>query len=103
MPCSMSGAVQKKGASDKHNDFLLKVLVFGTDGRAYSPWRSHVRNGRSYAYYVPQSKIAEGAAASDLPRCPAGELGGWRTSPNQSIRHRKTRPNPSKSHLKTIA
>lgn len=64
----------KKRASDKHQDFLLKGLVFGSDGRAYSPWRSSVRNGRSYAYYVPQSKIAEGAAASGLPRCPAGEL-----------------------------
>ena len=29
---------------------------------------------RVHAYYVPQSKIAEGATASDLPRCPAGEL-----------------------------
>lgn len=56
------------------DDFLLAGLVFGTDGRAYSPWRSSVRNGRAYAYYIPQSKIAGGAANSDLPRCPAFEL-----------------------------
>ena len=58
----------------KPTDFLLKGLVFGTDGRAYSPWLSSLRNNRRYAYYVPQSKIAGGAASSDLPRCPAGEL-----------------------------
>ncbi|MBX3679411.1 recombinase family protein [Cognatazoarcus halotolerans] len=64
----------QKRARGRLDDFLLKGLVFGTDGRAYSPWRSSVRNGRSYAYYVPQRKIAEGAGASDLPRCPASEL-----------------------------
>ena len=64
----------RKRALDKQHDFLLKGRVFGSDGRAYSPWCSSVRNARSYAYYVSQSKIAEGAAASDLPRCPAGEL-----------------------------
>ncbi|MBL8376160.1 hypothetical protein [Accumulibacter sp.] len=73
MPCSMTGAVQKKRASNEQHDLLFKRRVFGSDGR-YSPWRSSVRNGRSYAYYVPQSKIAAGAAASELPRCPAGEL-----------------------------
>ena len=64
----------KKRASNMQCDFLLKGPVFGSDGRAYSPWRSSVRNGRSYAYYVSQSKIAAGSAASELPRCPAGEL-----------------------------
>jgi site-specific DNA recombinase len=48
--------------------------VFGADGRAYLPWRSSLRNNRVYAYYVPQRGMAEGAAGTALPRCPALEL-----------------------------
>lgn len=62
---------KKKSIDDS---FLLAGLVFGADGRAYSPWRSSVRNGRAYAYYVPQARIARGAASSALPRCSAFEL-----------------------------
>ena len=64
----------RKRTPGQREVFLLKGLVFGTDGRAYSPWRSSLRNGRSYSYYIPQSKIADGAEACDLPRLPAGEL-----------------------------
>lgn len=56
------------------SDFLLKGLVFGEDGRAYSPWSSSIRNGRRYRYYVHQCDIAVGAGASGLPRIPVGEL-----------------------------
>ena len=55
-------------------EFLLKGRVFGTDGRAYSPWRSSRRKNRIYRYYVPQEKIAVGAGASDLPRHSAYDL-----------------------------
>jgi len=64
----------RKAVINKPQALLLKGLVFGTDGRAYSPCRSSLQNGRSYSYYVPQRKLAEGARATDLPRCPAGEL-----------------------------
>ena len=56
------------------SDFMLKGLVFGEDGRAYSPWTSSVRNGRCYRYYIPQRNIALGAGASGLPRLSAYEL-----------------------------
>lgn len=62
---------KKKSLDDS---FLLAGLVFGADGRAYSPWRSSVRNRRAYAYYVPQARIARGAASTALPRCSAFEL-----------------------------
>jgi site-specific DNA recombinase len=64
----------RKHRSRERQDFLLKGKVFGADGRAYSPWCSSLRNNRVYAYYVPQRNIAEGAAGSALPRCPAFEL-----------------------------
>ena len=64
----------RKTGIDKPQALMLKGLVFGTDGRAYSPCRSSLQNGRSYSYYIPQRKIAEGARATDLPTCPAGEL-----------------------------
>jgi hypothetical protein len=53
---------------------MLTGLVVGNDGRAYSPWRSSIRNGRYYAYYVPQKKIALGAGATNLPRLSAADL-----------------------------
>lgn len=62
---------KKKSLDDS---FLLAGLVFGADGRAYSPWRSNVRNGSAYAYYAPQARIARGAASTALPRCCAFEL-----------------------------
>ena len=32
------------------NELLLRGLVFGEDGRAYSPWTSSVRGNRVYRY-----------------------------------------------------
>ena len=55
-------------------EFLLRGRVFGTDGRAYSPWRSSRRKNRVYRYYIPQKEIAVGAGASGLPRHSAYEL-----------------------------
>ncbi len=65
---------RRKSITKNSDVFLFKGLVFGNDERAYSPWLSSMRRGRRYAYYIPQRDVAEGAGASGLPRCPAGEL-----------------------------
>ena len=54
--------------------YLLKGIVFGSDGRAMSPFQTAKKNGRRYRYYVPQRDIKEHAGASGLPRMPAAEL-----------------------------
>jgi DNA invertase Pin-like site-specific DNA recombinase len=54
--------------------YLLKGIVFGSDGRAMSPFQTAKQNGRRYRYYVPQRDIKEHAGASGLPRLPAAEL-----------------------------
>ena len=54
--------------------YLLKGIVFGSDGRAMSPFQTAKQNGRRYRYYVPQRDIKEHAGASGLPRMPAAEL-----------------------------
>lgn len=52
---------------------LLKGLIFGPDGAAFSP--SHTRkNGRLYRYYVSQTVLKKGAGACPVGRVPAGEL-----------------------------
>ena len=54
--------------------YLLKGIVFGSDGRAMAPFQTAKQNGRRYRYYVPQRDIKEHAGASGLPRMPAAEL-----------------------------
>ncbi len=54
--------------------YLLKGIVYGTDGRALSPWHTTKKNGRRYRYYLPQRDAKEHAGASGLPRLPAAEL-----------------------------
>ncbi|SFM13896.1 recombinase family protein [Nitrosomonas communis] len=54
--------------------YLLKGIVFGSDGRALSPWHTTKKNGRRYRYYIPQRDTKEYAGASGLPRLPAAEL-----------------------------
>lgn len=55
--------------------FLLKGIVFGSDGRALTPWHSTKRtSGKRYRYYLPMRDIKEHAGASGLPRIPAAEL-----------------------------
>jgi len=56
------------------NELLLRGLVFGEDGRAYSPWTSSVRGNRVYRYYVPQKDIAQGSGTSGMPRLQAFAL-----------------------------
>jgi site-specific DNA recombinase len=52
---------------------LLKGLLFGPDGAAFSP--THTRKGdRLYRYYVSQTVLKHGAGACPLGRVPAGEI-----------------------------
>lgn len=53
---------------------LLKGLVYGNDGRAFSPWHTTKKDGRRYRYYIHQRDAKEHAGASGLPRLPAAEL-----------------------------
>ena len=52
---------------------LLKGLLFGPDGAAFSP--THTRKGgRLYRYYVSQSVLKHGAGSCPVGRVPAGEI-----------------------------
>jgi site-specific DNA recombinase len=52
---------------------LLKGLLFGPDGAAFSP--SHTRKGgRLYRYYVSQTVLKHGAGSCPVGRVPAGEI-----------------------------
>lgn len=52
---------------------LLKGLLYGPDGAAFSP--THTRKGdRLYRYYVSQLVLKNGAGACPIARVPAGEI-----------------------------
>ncbi len=52
---------------------LLKGLLFGPDGAAFSP--THTRKGRRlYRYYVSQTVLKHGAGSCPVGRVPAGEI-----------------------------
>ena len=52
---------------------LLKGLLFGPDGAAFSP--THTRKGgRLYRYYVSQTVLKHGAGACPVGRVPAGAI-----------------------------
>jgi hypothetical protein len=52
---------------------LLKGLLFGPDGAAFSP--THTRKGRRlYRYYVSQTVLKHGAGSCPIGRVPAGEI-----------------------------
>jgi site-specific DNA recombinase len=52
---------------------LLKGLLFGPDGAAFSP--THTRKGgRLYRYYVSQTALKHGAGSCPIGRVPAGEI-----------------------------
>jgi site-specific DNA recombinase len=52
---------------------LLKGLLFGPDGAAFSP--THTRKGgKLYRYYVSQSVLKHGAGSCPVGRVPAGEI-----------------------------
>jgi hypothetical protein len=52
---------------------LLKGLLYGPDGAAFSP--SHTRKGgKLYRYYVSQTVLNHGAGSCPVGRVPAGEI-----------------------------
>lgn len=52
---------------------LLKGLLFGPDGAAFSP--THTRKkGKLYRYYVSQTVLKHGAGTCPVGRVPAGEI-----------------------------
>ena len=52
---------------------LLKGLLYGEDGAAFSP--THTRKGdRLYRYYVSQTILKHGAGTCPVPRVPAAEI-----------------------------
>jgi DNA invertase Pin-like site-specific DNA recombinase len=52
---------------------LLKGLVYGPDGAAFSP--THTRkSSRLYRYYVSQTVLKHGAGSCPIGRVPAGEI-----------------------------
>ncbi len=52
---------------------LLKGLLYGPDGAAFSP--THTRKGgKLYRYYVSQTVLRHGAGACPIGRVPAGEI-----------------------------
>lgn len=65
---------QPRTKSDVAIFFLLKGLIFGADGRAFSPWTSSAARNRRYRYYIHQRELTEGAGASGMDRLPAAEL-----------------------------
>ena len=52
---------------------LLKGLLWGSDGGAFSPTHS-CKNGKLYRYYVSQSVLRHGAGVCPVGRVPAAEI-----------------------------
>lgn len=52
---------------------LLKGLIFGPDGAAFSPTHTR-RGGKLYRYYVSQTVLKHGAGSCPVGRVPAGEI-----------------------------
>ena len=65
---------QRRNITRAKVPFLLKGIVFGSDGRALTPWFTRTRNGRLYRYYLPARDNKEHARASRLPHLPAAQL-----------------------------
>jgi site-specific DNA recombinase len=65
---------RKRAASTRaQTPALLKGLLYGPDGAAFSP--THTRKGgRLYRYYVSQSVLKHGAGSCQIGRVPAGEI-----------------------------
>jgi DNA invertase Pin-like site-specific DNA recombinase len=64
---------KRAGRTRADTPALLKGLLFGPDGAAFSP--THTRKGRRlYRYYVSQTVLKHGAGACPVGRVPAGEI-----------------------------
>jgi site-specific DNA recombinase len=70
----LSESPRKRAASTRaQTPALLKGLLYGPDGAAFSP--THTRKGgRLYRYYVSQTVLKHGAGACPIGRVPAGEI-----------------------------
>jgi site-specific DNA recombinase len=69
---------------------LLKGLLFGPDGAAFSP--THTRKGdKLYRYYVSQTVLKHGAGSCPVGRVPAG---AHRRAVGRARRHRHERTRP---------
>jgi hypothetical protein len=70
----MAESPRKRGASTRaQTPALLKGLLFGPDGAAFSP--THTRKqGKLYRYYVSQTVLKQGAGACPVGRVPAAEI-----------------------------
>jgi hypothetical protein len=63
----------RKRAARTRADTLLKGLLYGPDGAAFSP--THTRKGGClYRYYVSQTVLKHGAGSCPVGRVPAGEI-----------------------------
>ena len=72
----LQGSPRKRAARTRaETPALLKRLLFGPDGAAFSP--THTRKGdRLYRYYVSQTVLKHGAGSCPVGRVPAGEIEG---------------------------
>ena len=52
---------------------LLKGLIYGPDGAAFSPTHTRKR-GKLYQYYISQTVLKHGAGSCPVGRVPAGEI-----------------------------
>ena len=52
---------------------LLKGLIYGPDGAAFSPTHTKKR-GKLYRYYISQTILKHGAGSCPIGRVPAGEI-----------------------------
>ena len=80
--CILTESPRKRAARTRADTpALLKGLLFGPDGAAFSP--THTRKacsgqrsggGRLYRYYVSQTVLKHGAGSCPVGRIPAGEI-----------------------------
>ena len=70
----LTESLRKRAANTRaETPALLKGLLYGPDGAAFSP--THTRKGgRLYRYYVSQLVLKHGAGACPIGRVPAGEI-----------------------------
>lgn len=53
---------------------LLKGLLYGPGGAAFTPTHTRKSGGRLYRYYISQAVLRQGAGACPIGRVPAGEI-----------------------------
>ena len=73
MPSCRKAPVSARPTLAQETPALLKGLLYGPDGAAFSP--THTRKGdRLYRYYVSQTVLKHGAGACPIARVPAAEI-----------------------------